>query len=193
MTVNFNKRRLLISIIVSLLFIILIATGYLTYRYNGYLKYRHNCMQRNDLLVSFESLIPIGKDISTIGEIKYEDYLYGEKIGRVIIDYPKDSVKRMTIRDEKNGYIRLYMGNVLSEEYDYEKAEFVAGIRSYLNPKFWISGCRNINTKFKFKHIRTEEECIYINELLFNEALDMIKQDKNNKLIKSNKGRYYVN
>lgn len=69
----------------------------------------------------------------------------------------------------------------------------MAEIKSYLNPKFWVGGCRIIRTKGKVKQVRTKEECLYLNELLVEEKFDMIKKKKSNQLIKSENGKYYVN
>lgn len=182
---NFNIKKMLLSIMVVLSVIILIIAGYLIHR--------HNYLQKNNLLISFELLTPVKKDLSKIGESGYEAYIYGKNIGRVIYENYNNELKRMTLKDEKNGYIRTYIGNVLLDEYDYEKAELLAEIRSYLNPEFWVGGCRIISTKGEVKQIRTMEECLYLNELLFEEKFDMIKKKKSNQLIKSKNGKYYVN
>lgn len=67
----------------------------------GYLIHRHNCLQKNNLLVSFESLTPVKKDLSKIGESRYENYVYGKNIGRVIYESYNNELKRMTLKDEK--------------------------------------------------------------------------------------------
>ncbi|QUH27482.1 hypothetical protein [Vallitalea guaymasensis] len=182
---NVILRRIIIGLLIAVLFIIASISVYSMHR--------NKCMQKNDLLVSFESLTPIEEENYTLGDVAYKDCVYSEKIGRVIFSFYKDGSKRMVVKDSKNGYIREYIGNVLLNEFDYRKEDFFAEIKSYLNPRVWFGGCRNIVTEFNQKQVRSEQECITINELIEKGEIDLIKQNKKNKIVISNSGKYYVN
>ncbi|GMQ61291.1 hypothetical protein [Vallitalea maricola] len=184
-----NKNVILRRIIKGLLIAVLIIIASISV----YSMHRNKCMQKNDLLVSFESLTPIDEENYTLGDIDYKDCVYSEKIGRIIFSFHKDGSKRMTLMDSKNGYIREYIGNVLLNEFDYRKEDLLAEIKSYLNPRVWFGGCRNIVKEFNQKRVRSEQECISINELLDKGEIDVIKQNKKNKIVISKSGKYYVN
>lgn len=182
---NVILRRIIKGIVIAVLIIIT--------SFSVYSMHRNKCMQKNDLLVSFESLTPINEENYIMGDVAYKDCIYSDKIGRVIYSFHKDGSKSMTLMDSKNGYIREYIGNVLLNEFDYRKEDLFAEIKSYLSPRFWFGGCRSVFNEFNQKQVRSEQECININELLEKGDIDVIKQNKKNKIVISNNGKYYVN
>ncbi|WP_157950066.1 hypothetical protein [Vallitalea okinawensis] len=154
---------------------------------------RNNKLDNNDLLIAYESLIPINKEVSEINGVYYEDYFYGKDVGRVILTYHDENLTRVTIRDEKNGYISEYIGNVLYNQYDFKRSELSAEIKSYISPKFWLTGYQEVKEIYDPVQIRTEEECDIINKLLEQGELDSIEKNRNNKVIQATSGTYFVN
>lgn len=171
--------------VLSMLILVVIMSAVL----GGYLISRRIQVANNDLLLNYKKLQPIAVNEEILDEITYEDYYFGEEIGRVIV---ANHGAGITIRDNRYGFIKDYHQGVLYMVMDFKKEDLFAEIRSYLNPRFWLGGGREINvpaTPFK----RSLEECQQIGKLLQAQLYDEIVANKKNELIRSEEGTYFVN
>jgi hypothetical protein len=174
-----SKAMPAISII---LFISICFTG-------SYLLSRSIQLNNNDLLLTYETLKPVSYSEEKVGNSIYRDYYFGEETGRTIVE--NDGLE-ITIRDDKHGFIKSYFYGVLYYIDDIKKDKSFGEIKSYLNPKFWFGGGREIALSGA-KRIRTADECQKIGQLLKEKRYDQITEDKKNKIIITDKGTYFVN
>lgn len=154
-----------------------------------YLVNRKICLENNDLLLTYESLEPLKIVEETVDSVIYKDYIFGEEIGRVIVRTDGEGV---TVRDNKNGFVKEYRYHVLYSVYDFKKDELLAEIKSYLNPKFWFGGARYVVTKYCSPY-RADEECRRTGQLLSEKQYDKITENRKNKIVVTKKGTYFVN
>lgn len=179
--IRYYKKKLVV--VISLIFLVLLLSIGL------YLLIRTISISNNDFLLTYETLEPVSVKEEKVNNSIYISYFYGENIGSVIVE--SDGIG-VTIRDEKHGFIKDYRYGVLYYEHDFKKEELLSEIKSYLNPKFWLGGGREIKQN-SGKPIRTIEECQQIGQLLKEKKYDQIEEDNRNKIILTNNGVYFVN
>ncbi len=146
-------------------------------------------MESNDLLLVYETLEPISIFEEKVDDSTYIHFFYGEDIGRVIVE---NNGLGVSIRDNKHGFIKDYRNGVLYYVDDFKKNELFGEIKSYLNPRFWFGGGREV-VKNGGRFVRTLDECQQIGQLIKEKRYEEISKDNKNKIIITNSGTYFVN
>ncbi|MCT4598121.1 MAG: hypothetical protein N4A50_09630 [Vallitalea sp.] len=149
-----EKYKLIIitSLLTSIISIVIFCrVSYHLYSYNRY----RECLNNNGALWNYEE----GKLQLTVTHDDATEKIYSG-YGMKIYMNEIDGIH--TITDENDGFVKGYKNNILQYIYvDDNLADFI----SYLNPKVWFGGVRNIKSSIIYK-IRSDKDIEILNKLI---------------------------